>query len=188
MTDVPAMRATFRVRAMLIGLSAVIFIVGCESATEPRRRPPIAAADSLLIAGLAGRHAYVDSMGLTWDSPWGRGRVQFVDAGELTASVIAANGLHLERIGVDSSWMDTSSAVTFVRADSMPGIVWLVNDTLNGFWTSGPVPRRAVSDSGLHYHAEDVTVAQCDLHRSLWVPREATSVRCTLAVHWRPLE
>ena len=179
----PARRALLG--ALATGLTMVLG--GCgDEATGPQR-PRVAVADSVLVASLAGTWSYHDTIAAGWREAGRAARVMSVRSGVLTATVTSPLMAQLRRRGIDSVWFDTTATVSFVRADSFPGFVWLLGDTLNIVGAGASVPRGAVSDSGIHYTTTTLAHPDCEIWRMLWVPAAATELRCHLSVHWRPL-
>ena len=144
-------------RRSLARIVAITAVTACgDSGMEPDRKP-IAVADSLLVASLAGTFEYSDTIAVEWRENGRRGRVMSVQTGTFTATVRAPLAVDLDRHGVDSTWFDTTAAVSFVGIDSFPGFLWLVGDTLVSIGPGASVPREAVADSGVHYSTTALT-------------------------------
>lgn len=172
-------------RLTLLGIAGGLLLSSCQDATAPRGTRRIPTADSLLIATLLGTWDYADTVSLTWRTAGGPDRFLQIERGTVVVTASGLTGLSLARAGVDSSWYESIERPAYVVADTLPGLVFLMNDSLVGFWTPGSVPRAAVSDSGLHWGTNDLTRDPCALEVDLMVPVDVTGLRCLVAVHWR---
>lgn len=179
---VPGARRTYAL-ILLAALATMAAACG-DSGTEPDVQR-ITREDSLLVASLAGTYSYADTISAEWRENGRRERVMSVRHGTMTAQVSAALTVQLTRLGVDSTWFDTTATVSFVSVDSFPAFLWLLEDTLSALGGTASVPKTAVADSGVHFVTTELTNPDCRIWRMLWVPPQATGLQCRVAVHWR---